>query len=158
VIPHLWRPALEFPDYWVCWHGEVLSSRTDTILKPSGRYPRVSLRRDGVAHDRYIHRLVLESFGGVCPEGLERLHADGDNKNNWLGNLSYGTHEQNMQQCIEHGTFRPGWVRKDKCPQGHEYAGDNLYISPSGTQVCKRCNRDAGARWRQRKRNERSEP
>lgn len=49
---------------------------------------------------------------------------------------------------------------KDKCPQGHEYKGDNLYIS-RGQRYCKECSRifnrkrrkDSGRAERQRKYN-----
>jgi hypothetical protein len=31
---------------------------------------------------------------------------------------------------------------KSKCPKGHPYAGDNLYIDPSGHRHCMKCRRD----------------
>jgi hypothetical protein len=53
---------------------------------------------------RYIHRLVLESFSGPCPEGMECRHLDGDPSNNRLGNLAWGTRVENMADKARHGT------------------------------------------------------
>lgn len=44
---------------------------------------------------KYVHRMVLETFVGNCPKGMECLHLDGDNKNNKLDNLKWGTHSDN---------------------------------------------------------------
>ena len=35
-------------------------------------------------------------------------------------------------------------AKKTHCPQGHPYAGDNLYIYPHGGRGCRECNRKAG--------------
>ncbi len=67
-------------------------------------YPQVGLRRDGKAYTRHVHRLILETFIGPCPEGMECRHLDGDSVNNRLDNLKWGTHSENMQDSIRHGT------------------------------------------------------
>jgi len=41
-------------------------------------------------------------------------------------------------------------TRGTHCPVGHEYAGDNLYVTPGGWWQCRRCKADAVARWRAR--------
>ncbi|CAN7226522.1 NUMOD4 motif-containing HNH endonuclease [Caballeronia sp. LjRoot31] len=69
---------------------------------------QVTLCRDGVAIKYQVHRLVLEAFVGSCPPGLECRHGDGDHLNNRLGNLCWGTHTQNMQDKIAHGTSGKG--------------------------------------------------
>jgi hypothetical protein len=39
------------------------------------------------------------------------------------------------------------------CPQGHEYAGDNLYVYPDGARRhCRECGRADSRRYRARKR------
>ena len=51
-----------------------------------------------------VHRLVLLAFRGP-PEGdLDGLHNDGNHLNNWLGNLRWGTHTDNMRDKTFHGT------------------------------------------------------
>jgi hypothetical protein len=61
-------------------------------------YPRVNLDRDGRNHSRLIHRLVLESFVGPRPNGLEACHyPDPDKWNNHLANLRWDTHGENAR-------------------------------------------------------------
>ena len=56
-----------------------------------------------------IHRLVLESFVGPCPEGCECRHLNGIPSDNYLGNLRWGTPGENTQDAIRHGTFFTPW-------------------------------------------------
>lgn len=43
---------------------------------------------------------------------------------------------------------------KTHCPQGHAYDAENTYRYPDGRRGCRQCTRDAGARYRARKRGE----
>lgn len=52
----------------------------------------------------FVHRLVLESFVGPCPEGMECRHLDGNPQNAALANLSWGTPDENGRDRIRHGT------------------------------------------------------
>lgn len=51
-----------------------------------------------------IHRLVLLAFVGVCPEGHECSHLDGNRTNNRLSNLAWEPMLKNQRRKIEHGT------------------------------------------------------
>lgn len=51
-----------------------------------------------------VHRLVLETFVGPCPEGMECRHLDGTRTGNWLNNLCWGTRLENHNDMIRHGT------------------------------------------------------
>jgi hypothetical protein len=62
-------------------------------------YQHVALRANGKAKIWSLHRLVMLAFVGVCPEGMEVNHKDGNRANNYLGNLEYCTHLQNMQHA-----------------------------------------------------------
>lgn len=42
----------------------------------------------------------------------------------------------------------------DMCPDGHVYAGENLYVAPDGTRRCRACHRFHNRKWRQRRRLE----
>ena len=117
-MPDLWRPVPEFPGYWASWHGKIIGLR-GTILRPAPTprgYLHVDMWRDGapgfnrLAITVYVHDAVTAAFLGPKPEGLEVCHLNGDNGDNWLGNLAYGTHSQNMQHSIEHGTYRGGFT------------------------------------------------
>lgn len=41
-----------------------------------------------------------------------------------------------------------------RCPDGHLYAGENLYVAPDGTWRCRACHRFHNRKWRQRRRLE----
>ena len=54
----------------------------------------------------YIHRLILESFVGPCPKGMECRHfPDQDPMNNKLENLSWTTRKKNTKDRIHNGTY-----------------------------------------------------
>src|SRR6478752_4911609 len=76
------------------------------VLKPgkdgNGRL-HVALSRGGVARHYQVHRLVLQAFVGECPVGMECCHGDGDPLNNALGNLRWGTREENREDQRKHG-------------------------------------------------------
>src|SRR5688572_33310467 len=43
----------------------------------------------------WLHWLVAAAFLGLCPEGMEVRHLDGNPANNRLTNLAYGTRSDN---------------------------------------------------------------
>ncbi len=51
-----------------------------------------------------VHRLMLETFVGFRPLGLQCRHLDGDKQNNRLDNLCWGTPKENQQDRILNGT------------------------------------------------------
>jgi hypothetical protein len=71
-------------------------------------YPMVSLYAAGVSFERQVHELVLTTFVGPCPEGMECRHRDGDKTNARLDNLHWGTHSDNEQDKKLHGTDNRG--------------------------------------------------
>ena len=110
------RPIKGYPAYRVSRDGEVQSCWSRTVektltetwhpLKPVLRrgYRTVNLSDGTRKRQRYIHRLVLETFVGPAPEGMVCRHLDGDRTNNTLGNLTWGTFAQNEHDKIRHGT------------------------------------------------------
>ncbi len=66
-------------------------------IRSTRRYPRVSLRRDRVSHDRSVHILVCEAFHGARRSGLLVRHLDDDPNNCAAVNLAWGTPKQNKQ-------------------------------------------------------------
>jgi len=83
-----------------------------TVLKaqanPYGGHLQVGLSRNGVIRIHYVHQLVAAAFFGPRPEGLETRHLDGNPANNTPGNLVYGTHTENAQDMVRHGTSIAG--------------------------------------------------
>lgn len=109
-------------------------------VKPSGHH-RVGLRRNGDLEHRYVHRMVLESFIGPCPEGMVACHYDDDPTNNAVINLRWDTFASNQLDAVRNRLNAN--TKKTHCPLGHAYAGSNLYVfrGESGTnhRSCKSC-------------------
>ena len=55
-----------------------------------------------------MHILVLETFVGPRPEGMQCRHLDGDETNNHISNLCWGTVAENHRDKILHGTSNRG--------------------------------------------------
>ncbi|MBU1173702.1 MAG: HNH endonuclease [Proteobacteria bacterium] len=51
-----------------------------------------------------VHRIVLSSFLGACPDGKQVNHIDGDKSNNRLENLEYVTRSENIRHSFDNGT------------------------------------------------------
>ena len=112
-----------FPGYWVdehgnhysCWkHGGQVSQvnwkdgrLVWRLLKGSAHqveYVRHILKDlSGVSHKSLAHRNVIGAFQGVREDLLVR-HLDRKPSNNSLANLAYGTHMDNHQDSVRHGT------------------------------------------------------
>ena len=75
------------------------------LLKPLNgtKYPRVCLCKDGMEEHRYIHALVMYSFVGPRPEGMQINHKDGNKRNRALTNLEYCTSAENNRHAIATG-------------------------------------------------------
>jgi hypothetical protein len=59
-----------------------------------------------------------------------------------------GTHADNTRDALERGLVPSYSVNQTHCIRGHEVAGDNLYVSPSGRKACRACNAWHQKRWR----------
>lgn len=154
-----WRTVLEFWFYEVSNRGRVRSfvdpKNPGHILKP-GRskkgYLQVQLSSNagyGMCVRRWcaVHILVLEAFVSPRPPGLLGLHWDGNNANNWVENLYWGTHSDNNRDAVRHGTHP--MTKKIECNYGHRLDGR----FPSGKRYCKTCVNTAS---RERKRARRA--
>ena len=76
--------------------GRILN--TDQSHKKG--YERVTLSVNKKKWRPGVHRLVLLTFLGSCPEGHEANHKDGNTANNKLDNLEYVTKSQNQLHSI----------------------------------------------------------
>jgi len=73
----------------------------------------VLLSKNGVGKHKYVHRLVLEAFIGICPKGMECRHLDGNPKNNKLDNLCWGTRSDNQKDSVKHKTKSNGNQKRE---------------------------------------------
>jgi len=114
-IPH-------FNNYKITIDGKVWSIISNKWLKtnPVSKYGhlQVSLMKNKKRFNKATHRLVLETFVGPCPEGMECRHLDGNPSNNRLYNLCWGTRSENCLDAVKHGTS-----------PGQKYRGENSYQS-----------------------------
>ncbi len=68
------------------------------IRRNDDGYCFVNLDLDGKTYSRSVHQLVLETFVGPRPEGMEACHyPDDDKSNNRLENLRWDTHGENAK-------------------------------------------------------------
>lgn len=146
-----WRSIPDFPGYEVHYTG-LVRNRSGHHLSPRVRasgHLNVNLFRDGDAHHRFIHRLVLESFVGPCPEGYISCHRDGDPANNYVDNLYWGTFSDNQLDQALHG----GHPRANRtfCINGHEYS-ESGYVTYNESRHCIPCRQANRDRHEERKR------
>ena len=113
-----------FPNYAITKDGRVWSKpRKDSMGRKQGGsylsiqkqngYYHIPLYQDRVIKRKKVHRLVLETFVGPCPEGMECRHLDGNPQNNNLNNLKWGTKSENAKDSLEQKTH-PGFKNKGK--------------------------------------------
>lgn len=114
-------------------------------------YSHVGLKFYGQLERRQVHRLLLESFVGPCPDGMEGCHNDGNPRNNRLENLRWDTHSGNMRDLVAHGNHR--YANRTHCDQGHPLSGDNLIVrsSDNGARRCRVCKNEGAQVVKRRK-------
>lgn len=86
-----------------------------------GGYLAIRIRIDGAVRSLSVHRLVLEAFEGNCPDGMECLHENDNRQDNRIGNLKWGTRQENLCQ---------------RCTTGNQQRGERVGTSKlNSTQV-----------------------
>jgi hypothetical protein len=122
-------PIPDFPGYAITRDGRVWSAVTQRWLRHGigkAGYPLIRPCRDGKAHSRHIHRLVLLTFCGPPGPGQVCRHLDGDPLNCRLENLRWGTVRENMADKINHGTTTRGdrngsHLHPERYPRGNDH-------------------------------------
>jgi hypothetical protein len=116
-------PIPNSPGYSIDENSEVFSYWRRTIgrksilgdipkkLKPCktyGGYLLVNIHREGKKSPVGVHRLVLETFVGPCPKGMEACHNNGIRADNRPTNLRWDTRKNNHADKKLHGTQQCG--------------------------------------------------
>jgi hypothetical protein len=111
----LWKPIPGFAGYDAHPDGFIGSRRRGPrrVLRPAPQskgYLTVGLSAGTRAsrQSRTVHSLILETFRGPCPPGMEARHLDGDQANNRLENLAWGTRAEQAEDKRRHGTDASG--------------------------------------------------
>jgi HNH endonuclease/NUMOD4 motif len=94
--------------YWIAGsHPQRMTSEPETLSPAinSVGYPRVTLK-DRNRKTRYVnvHRLILECFVGMAPEGTIGRHLNDIKTDNRLVNLAWGSHGDNRRDSYRNGT------------------------------------------------------
>jgi hypothetical protein len=76
--------------------------------KEGSGYLLVNLRKDRRERSMKVHTLMLLTFVGPRPDGMECRHRNGDRTDNRLANLSWGTPRENADDRVLHGTVARG--------------------------------------------------
>ena len=115
----IWKAVPGYSFYEASNFGRVRSWRNNRhgwaivprILKP-GLTPdgvwTVCLSHENHRRSFHVGRLILITFIGPCPEGLECCHWDDDNQNNYLTNLRWDTRQGNCDDRTRNGNNTVG--------------------------------------------------
>ena len=100
-----------YKDYYADTEGNIWSKRIFYAnkngylrkMKPQiGRlgYLTIEIRKNTKRKTSLVHRLILETFVGPCPDGMQACHWDGVKANNNLWNLRWDTAKNNKKDSI----------------------------------------------------------
>lgn len=107
----VWR-RIGFAEYEVSSWGRIRNHngivKTHIRINKKEQYELVWLRNNGISVSKTVHKLVAEAFMGPCPEGMEVNHKDTIKFHNWLENLEYLTHQENMDHAVANGLMSRG--------------------------------------------------
>lgn len=99
----LWLNIVDYPNYEVSSDGRVRNKHTGKFLKPrpdSQGYMRVYLYDGhGRGRDMLLHRLVADAFYDGDHTDLVVNHLDGCKDNNFVANLEWCTHSENLKHA-----------------------------------------------------------
>lgn len=119
-----------FSDYLINADGEVFTTRKcrrnhndgstyklkHQVFKKGYRYIRIT-GDDGTAKTKKISRLVLETFIGKCPEGMEACHNNCESGDDRLENLRWDTRKNNKADTIRIGRAKIPALKGEQHPK-----------------------------------------
>lgn len=113
-----WRQSEEFPSYDISSEGKVRNRKTGRILKTNisdKGYETVSLSEHGTSKTRCIHKLVADAYIPNDNKQSGVMHKDGDNLNNQVENLEWGTKGEIARRSYENGRTQKHRNRPIRC-------------------------------------------
>lgn len=108
---------------------------------PGVKYPVISLNGESIFAHRFSYALLV----GPLPTNRVIDHLC---RNTRCVNPDHLELVSNAENILRGTGFSAINARKTHCPQGHELAGENLYVSPGGGRFCRACYK--ANRWRRR--------
>ncbi len=104
-MDEIWK-RFEDSKYFISNFGKIKNENTGRILKQcfsNDGYLIVCLYIRKKQKTFCVHKLVAEAFIGKCLGGKEVNHIDGTKINNYIGNLEYITHKENIRHAHKMG-------------------------------------------------------
>ena len=102
-----WKLIKDFPLYQVSNYGRIRSFWTGEWVILNGSLANNGYVQQTLKHIKstvkHVHRLVLEAFVGLRPDGLQCNHKDGNKTNNVLSNLEWVTQSENAIHSYANG-------------------------------------------------------
>lgn len=120
------------------WNGRPVPHVVEGT--PRNGYLRIRvIHDDGSRRFRVMHRLVAEAFLGTPADESHTVvrHLDGDQANNCVDNLAWGTQAENVADTLRTG--RHAEASKTHCKYGHPFDAANTYRRPDGGRTCREC-------------------
>lgn len=153
-----WRPVAGYEGYyevsslggvrsvgrWITRRGQYKPIWfPPTVIRGSDvkGYHYVTFSRNSKVRPFAVHVMVCKAFYGKKPTPAHEVrHLNGDRWDNRVENLRWGTHRENMQDTLIHGTA--AYLNRTHCKQGHEFTPENTYNQPMPKRrVCRECQR-----------------
>jgi hypothetical protein len=88
------------------------------------------------------HRASYEFHVGAIPDGLQIDHLCLNKACVNPAHMEPVTSQENTRRAFACQKIRRPHGERARCPQGHQYAKENLYMTPTGGRSCKQCKRD----------------
>jgi hypothetical protein len=95
------NPIPGCPGYLACKLGIIFSRKWGKLPRPmrhkidTGGYCVVSICVNGNVVCRKVYHLILETYVGPCPPGMECCHGPGGKLDNSINNIRWGTKKEN---------------------------------------------------------------
>jgi hypothetical protein len=83
-----------------------IPAKMKTATVSTKGYLQLGLSRGNVRITKRVADLVMDTFVGPKPHGLDVCHRDDNKLNNTLANLRYDTRQSNMEDAIRNGLIR----------------------------------------------------
>jgi len=135
-LPNLFARHISSEHTSGCWLWTVATN---------GGYGRLRHPELGVSY--YAHRYAYEYLVGAIPDHLEIDHLCNVRRCVNPDHMELVTRKENLDRR------RDRMRKRTVCRHNHSLTGDNLYINPNGTLICRACRNESARQFRIRRKS-----